>query len=304
MISKSNRIILVTGASGFIGRNFLNLLSEKDGVVIACGRQNRPDWLAKNVGWIKCDLLNNEERKSLILKAAPSHIVNLAWYTANGLFWNSDKNLAWMAATLDLAKLLEEIGGKHIVSAGSCAEYDWNSGIFNEETTPLNPKTFFGSAKGSCGNTLMKFAESSNITASWGRVFFVYGPFENQDRLVPMIIKNLSSGDIVKVTKGNQIRDYMHVKDVARFFKILLDTEFQGAVNIGSGEPTSIRSIIEEIGSYFGNSELIHYGALPERPNEPLILLSDTSKAKSVLNFSSEIKLQIGIRNTIEHALT
>src|SRR5712692_3556187 len=135
--------ILLTGASGFLGRHCLQQLAERGHEVHAISskalRANQQ--LAPQVQWHRADLLDTAQTASLLSAVKPSHLLHLAWYTVPGKYWTSIENFNWVQASLNLLQLFAEHGGERVVMAGTCAEYDWTNGWCSEETTPLRPTT-------------------------------------------------------------------------------------------------------------------------------------------------------------------
>ncbi|MDA8705500.1 NAD(P)-dependent oxidoreductase [Litoricolaceae bacterium] len=304
MSLKSHARVLVTGSTGFIGRYVLSLLDEDGVVTIATGRGERPNWLSQQISWIKGDLTKESDRSKVLTESQPTHIIHLAWFTEPGAFWNNEANLNWVIATLDLVQKFSFLGGKHVICAGSCAEYQWDSGIKHEIRTKIDPSSLFGVSKVACYRVLSKYAENVGITLGWGRIFFVYGPGEQEGRLVPSIISALKDGRVINVTSGRLIRDYLHVRDVARCFIQMLYCEYHGVINIGSGESIALHKIMKIIEESFGINGLIGYGALPDREGDPEVIVADTTKLTEDLRFAPKIGIEQGLKSTISTVLS
>ena len=116
---------LVTGASGFIGRHSLPLLLKAGHEVHAVSLKKKNPCI-NGINWHQADLKNQTQTKRLIADIRPSHLLHFAWCTEPGSFWNDPKNNHWVQASLELLKNFQAHGGKRIVIAGTCAEYDWN----------------------------------------------------------------------------------------------------------------------------------------------------------------------------------
>ena len=101
------------------------------------------------------------------------------------------------------------------------------------------------------------------------------------------------------VTHGKQIRDFLHVADVADAFVTLLDSEVKGNVNIGSGKPVSIKELVLQIGKNLGKENDIRLGALPARENEPPFIVADTGRLKKEVRWCQKYSLEEGIMDTI-----
>ena len=257
---------MVTGATGFIGRQVLpHLLAEADAVHAVVRRPVPMDGVEQHV----CDLLDAEAAARVVAAVRPSHLLHLAWYAVPGRFWTSDQNLLWVSSTLALARAFAEHGGERLVGAGSCAEYDWGAGVCDESATRLAPHTLYGECKRSTFAILARAAPELAVSFAWGRVFLLFGPGEAAERLVPGVVTALLEGRAAECTAGTQVRDFMDVRDVAAAFAQLLFSPVEGAVNIASGEARSVASVVRRLGELAGRPELVALGALPTRPGDP-----------------------------------
>lgn len=184
--------------------------------------------------------------------------------------------------------------------AGSCAEYDWRYGYCSEQVTPLTPSTLYGSCKHSLQIMLNAFAgQSPELSTAWGRVFFLYGPHEHPTRLVASVIGSLLKNEPARCSHGNQIRDFLHVRDVADAFTALLDADIGGPVNIGSGQPIAVKEIVHKIASRIGRPGLARLGALPAAPNESPLVVADTRRLSEEVGWTPRYDLNGGLQQTI-----
>jgi len=117
---------------------------------------------------------------------------------------------------------------------------------------------------------------------------------------VPSVILSLLRAEPAKSSHGKQVRDYMHVQDVADGLVALLKSPATGAFNIASGNATSIRTIVERIGHIIGRPELLQIGALPARANDVALVLGDPEKTHREIGWRSSIDLETGLKNTID----
>ncbi|WP_332673552.1 NAD-dependent epimerase/dehydratase family protein, partial [Aromatoleum sp.] len=234
--------------------------------VHAASRGAAPCGAPPGVRWHRADLLAHDGPETLLAAVEPSHLLHLAWYAEHGLFWHSLENLRWIAATIRLVHAFAERGGERALLAGTCAEYDWGgSGPCREEITPLLPATLYGTAKLATHAVLEAAAGELAIELACGRVFFLYGPGEQPGRLVASVSRGLVAGERVATSDGMQIRDFLHVTDVALAFVAMLDSGVTGAVNIGSGQRRRLLDVISATGEAAGRTDLLDIGALPVR---------------------------------------
>jgi len=290
--------IILTGAAGFIGWHCIPLLLSRKYEIHAVTSREIPG-SAPRVQWHILDLLNPRQVEELVRSVHPTHILHLAWYTAPGSYWTSQENLKWVQASEHLGGVFRESGGMRIVTAGTCAEYDWSNGYCSEEITPIKPATLYGEAKHSLHVKMDEILKDSPVSSAWGRLFFPYGPREHPTKLVSSVVSALLRGNPAPCTNGSQVRDYIYVEDVAEAFVQLLDSPVTGPVNIGSGVPVSVKEIIELIGEKTGRHDLIHYGGISgSRPETPLVV-ADIRRLKEEVGWRRKHDLASGIDKTI-----
>jgi nucleoside-diphosphate-sugar epimerase len=293
--------VLLTGASGFIGRQAIVPLVEKGFEVHCVCRTIKPDTVSdeKNVIWHKADLLNRTDVKKIFDSVSPKYLLHLAWDVTPGSYLESINNFDWLLSSLHLLKEFAKYGGRRAVCAGTCFEYDLRYGYCTENLTPTIPSTYYGSCKHQLQSVGEKYAEKAGFDFAWGRIFYPYGPYEYPTRLVPSVILSLLSDEVAQCTHGNQVRDFLHVTDVAGAFVTLLDSDVNGIVNIGSGKAVSIKELVLQIAKSLGKEEDIQLGALPERKNEQPIIVADTTRLKKELRWHQKYSLEEGITDTI-----
>lgn len=298
------KIVLVTGASGFIGSNALETLvkmgykvhaiSSRDSI----GRKHIP-----GVFWSKVNLFNFHDVASYLGRIKPTHLLHFAWYAEHGKFWDSVENYGWMYVTKNLVQCFINSGGKRFVISGSCAEYDWKQSTYIENVSAIAPNTLYGQIKNLTRIAVENMAKENNISYGWGRIFYLYGNGESAGRLVPIAIDCLSRGERLKCTEGKQLRDYMHVQDVASAFCLFLDGKVNGVVNIASGKSVEISRIINMVAVHLGACELVDYGALKSRESDPNEICADVTRLTNEVGFKERWTLREGILNTVNLAM-
>ena len=290
--------VLVTGGTGFIGRHSLDPLIARGYSVHAVSSKDvaagQPD-----VVWHRADLFDATAVKALLHTVRPTHLLHFAWSVVPGGMAAPVENFRWVQATLELVRRFEECGGKRAVLAGSCAEYDWRHGYCVEGVTPLVPRSFYGVCKNAAWSVSDAYSREQDLSLAWGRIFFVYGPHEALPRYVPSIMSSLINGDIARCSHGEQLRDYLHVADVAHAFVALLETDVRGAVNIASGQPVRLREIAEHVARRLGRPDLLKLGALPTAPDDPPLLVADVRRLADAVGWRPRHTLATGLDDTI-----
>jgi nucleoside-diphosphate-sugar epimerase len=237
----------------------------------------------------------------LVERVRPTHLLHLAWYAEHGRFWTSTENVRWVEASLGLLRAFGDFGGERAVIAGTCAEYDWSTGgRCIEDVTLLAPSTLYGSCKHALRIAAQAWSSEVGIEFAWGRIFLVYGPGEHAGRLVPSVAKAVLGGQPALCSHGRQLRDFLHSADVADGFAALLDSRVCGAVNIGSGEPTSIGELVECVASAAGRPDLLRLGAIPAREGEPMELVADVGRLRDEVGWAPSLTVAEGIGQTVD----
>lgn len=290
--------VLVTGATGFIGRHTLALLRHA-GYEVHAVSGSRAAVASDGVVWHTADLLNPDALVALVHEVKPSHLLHFAWYAIPGKFWTAFENLDWVKATVGLMQAFHAEGGERFVAAGSCAEYDWSLGHCSELTTPCRPGTLYGTAKYGTQLLLEAWAKQTGMSSAWGRVFFLYGPDEYPARLVPSVINALLQEEPARCTHGEQVRDFMHVEDVAAAFVALLGSEVKGVVNIASGAPLRLKQLVYAIADQVNRRNLVQLGAIPSSASDPPVLIADVGRLQNEVGFRPRHSLEDGIAMTV-----
>jgi nucleoside-diphosphate-sugar epimerase len=291
--------VLLTGATGFIGRHCLPLLLERGYEVHAVSSAS-PVESPPDVRWYQVDLLDLALASTLVAEVQPTHLLHLAWLTTPGKYWTSPQNLRWVQASLELLQAFARCGGRRVVMAGTCAEYDWEYGYCSEKTTPLRPTTLYGTCKHSLQMTLEAFADQTGLSSAWGRIFFLYGPYEHPDRLVSSVVRALLQGQPARCTHGNQIRDFLYVEDVADAFVALLESDNRGAVNIASGYPVVLKDVVWKIADKLDRRDLIQLGAVAAPASEPPLIVGDARLLKGGVGWLPKFDLDSGVEQTLD----
>ena len=211
-----------------------------------------------------------------------------------GKYLESPQNRQWVETSVRFARAMQDAGCRRFVAAGTCFEYATSDEPLRE-SSPTGPRTLYAQSKLELFNAL----QSLEMETAWVRFFYQYGPHEDPRRLVPVVINALLRGQEAKLVPGDRRRDYLHIEDVASAVAAVAQSKLTGAVNIGSGAPTTVAEIGMKIGELIGRPELVKLGALPYSPTEPMHIVSDNTKLKST-GWKPRYSLDEGLRRTIE----
>lgn len=290
--------VLVTGGSGFIGRRVLARLAATGFEVHAVSRQpprDRPE-----TQWHELDLADHAAVNRLLSTLRPSHLLHLAWAATYGDYYHTAQNVLFLRDSLTLIDGFIRSGGQRIVGAGTSAEYDLQTGAdFIEGETPLRPNGLYGLCKKALFEIIGEYSSRTQVEHAWGRVFFCYGPGEHASRLVPTVLRELETKRRISFPAGTTIRDYLHVDDVADAFATLVGSDATGAFNIGSGDPLSLKELVEALAERSGHAGAVDFGALPTPSYEPARVVADTTRIRTQLGWRPARSLGEGLSGTI-----
>lgn len=267
--------VLVTGASGFIGQRVLEAFRRLGISTVASGRTRPPAWQGE---FIAADLLTDHGPSALVNQARASHLVHLAWFVEHGEFWNSSRNIEWVNASARLVDAFCRAGGRHIVSLGTCAEYDWSSSRFDEESTPIRPESLYGASKDAFRRLAQQIASTHGTALAWGRLFHLFGPGEDARRVIPALA-SVFNGYRSPFPIGTGVwRDYLHVDDVASALCRLCSDEHTGIFNIASGFPVRLEDVVRSMAAAAGKDPGLVLDISRPGSGQPQFLIGNNSR--------------------------
>ncbi len=266
------RHILLTGATGFVGRHVLKSLLVRDvnlSLISLEGEEKKiPSSSKIKVVHSTADLFSESPdwwREKCI---GIDTVIHLAWYVKPGKYLVSNKNLDCLMGTLTMAKACVHSDVKKFVGVGTCFEYDVSNGYLSVNT-PLLPTTPYAAAKTSVYLMLSQYFKTVGVDFAWCRLFYLYGEGEDERRFVPYLHTRLKAGEPAELTEGKQRRDFMDVEDAGRdIVKAALGRE-KGPLNICSGNGITIRELAIQIADEYGRRDLLRFGARPENLVDP-----------------------------------
>lgn len=266
----------MTGVTGFVGRHVLHQLAERGVSVTAIVREGKEPLVSGLSG-----LDRIVSSKSLFAEADEwwldalkgiDTVIHLAWYVEAGKYLVAPENLECLTGTLRMAKCAAASGVRRFVGIGTCFEYDLAAGLLSTDT-PLKPTTPYAGAKAAAYMALSQWLPQNEVEFAWCRLFYLYGEGEDERRFVPYLRNALAAGRQADLTQGHQVRDFLDVREAA---KMIVDTaagDHQGAVNICSGVPVTIREFATRIADEYGRRDLLNFGGRPENLVDPPYLV-------------------------------
>lgn len=272
--------VLVTGATGFVGRQVVPLLLQRGHAVIALARdESRARGLPwfDQVTFVACDIHRSIDCPASRL-GQPQAVMHLAWsglpnYQAR---FHLDENLP--ADKRFLESLLDGGVGQLLVT-GTCLEYGMQTGCLSEATPPA-PVTCYAQAKDELRKFLQALQLQHPFRLQWARLFYLYGEGQNPNSLIAQLDRAIAQGlPSFNMSGGEQLRDYLPVELVARRLVALLENPHcDGIVNVCSGEPISVRSLVERHIAKAGAEIALKLGHFPYADHEPLAFWGNRDK--------------------------
>jgi nucleoside-diphosphate-sugar epimerase len=283
--------VLLTGATGFIGAHVARALiargAEVHGLTLPGAPRDRLAEVASRLELREGDLAGAAWVRDTVTSIAPEATIHLAWFAEPGSYLRAaPENLASLRGGINLLEALADGGHCHrVVLAGTCLE---------NLATPL--PTIYAAAKAAQHALALGFAERG-MTAACAHIHYLYGPWEDERRVIPTVTRSLLRGEPIDVTAGEQSRDYLHVADVADALCRIVESDLTDRVDICTGKPVRLRDVFEEIGRAAGRPELLLIGALAASESTGWPATGDPT-ALSTTGWSPRYDLQDGIRET------
>jgi nucleoside-diphosphate-sugar epimerase len=295
--------IVITGGSGFIGRRVISQLVANDAVTEllvlsrATPREQQLDGVRPQVRWITVDLTNAQAVADAIMASRPDVCLHLAWYAEPSKYLTSPENLVMLQVSLQLMRAAAAAGCRRFVAAGTCAEYALQSAAL-EEDDPAAPSTLYGACKLAVRHVGEALAMQHGMTFAWGRIFYLFGPGEDRRRVIPAVVNTLLEGKQFSATSGEQVRDFLHVDDVASAFVTMCLRDAAGVYNIASGEPVTMRQLLELTAEIVGRPDGIVFGARAKNLFDPPSVVGNASRLRAI-GWTPAHSLRHGLEDTV-----
>lgn len=268
--------VLVTGGTGFVGRQVLRALSARGVPIRAVIRAGSAARLPDGLGDIDVRESGNLFGETAAWWEAAcqgtSSVVHLAWVATPDSYLTASENLDCLLGTLTLAKGAARADVGRFLGAGTCFEYDLSKRVLSIDT-PLRPATPYAGAKAAAFQALSQWLPAQGVSFLWARLFYLYGEGEDPRKLVSYLRKQLAAGLTADLTSGRQIRDYLDVREAGGLLADALYSGAEGAFNLCSGVPITVRQVAERIADEYGRRDLLNFGARRDNLVDPACVL-------------------------------
>ncbi len=294
----SKKKILIVGGTGFIGYHLAKKCLKKGWKVTSiASRKPREKRYLPKVKYINSDITKKKALKRSITNYY-NYVVNLGGYVDH-----SNKKKTYQSHYIGCKNLTEIFLNKvpdSFIQIGSSMEYGLRRSP-QKENARCKPKSVYGHAKLLSTLHLINLFKNKNFPSTVLRFYQVYGPAQDFNRFIPIVISGCLKNKKFPCSKGNQSRDFLHVNDaVDAIFQSLKSKKAKGEViNIGSGKPKKIKNIIQYI-KFLVKSGHPLFGKIKLRKEETLKIYPNINKAKKIINWRSKILLTKGIKSTIK----
>lgn len=285
--------VLVTGAAGFIGAPATAALHRAGHEVVALVRPGSAAprrRLPEGVRVIAANLDRPAEVDAAVDAAGPEAAIHLAWYADPADYLRASwANLACLEQTLSLLRRLRRAGCRRLVLGGSCLEHATG--------TPAAASPYARAKQ--AAHDIAASLPAQDLAVACAHVFWVYGPGEDRRRGVPSVVRGLLRGHAVDVTAGTQLREYLHVDDVADALRCVLESDLTGRVDIATGAPVPLRRVFEQAALAVGGPGSLRWGARPSGPDDTFEIPSDPAALRSLGTWTPRHTLESGIGDTV-----
>lgn len=286
--------VLVTGASGFLGRHIVRRLASSDAQVFAGVRHT----CARADQSLALDITDTSSVEDALKLVRPTHIINCAAY---GVDQRRQDYAAAFAVNVkgatDLVKAAANAGASRVIHIGTCSEYASSDNPIPEDA-PQRPHNLYALSKAAGTLAALEAGARVGIDVVVLRPFGLWGPGEPDFRIIPQVVAACQTRVPLALTECDVVRDYSFVADAADWIvrAALADSVAHGTiVNIGTGRPVLLRDFVTAVASRLGGLELMELGKRPQRPNEPKSVVANVMRLERLIGSLMRTSLDDGL---------
>jgi len=298
-----NKRLLVVGGTGFIGQHVVKKALQIGFNVTVLSKNNPRNLQIDKVKFINTDIGHKENLKDSLGNKVFDYVINLGGYIDHAHYSSGGKEVfdAHFNGVRNLVDCIDKQKIKGFIQIGSSDEYG-NNLAPQSENQKESPNSPYSCAKVSSTYFLQMLYRTENFPVVILRPFNVYGPGQNDQRFIPQIIKGCLNDQMFPTSKGNQLRDFCFIDDfvLAVFSAINNKHAYGEIINIGSGNPISVKHVIKMVKDIVGSGQP-QFGSVPYRKGENMELYAEISKSKRILQWTPKVTLDKGIKITIKY---
>ena len=306
MTRLKNTPVLITGIAGFIGSHLAKRLIKAGAKVYGLERRGANLWrikdIKKNISLYHADLRDSGAVEKTVKVIKPKKIYHLAAYVdVNRTFDVIDEIIEVnIKGTVNLLKALKGINYDCFINTGTCEEYGNNPVPFREDQVP-NPVSPYSASKVATTMFCQMLYKTMGLPVVTLRPFLTYGPGQDNEMLVPSTIRRAIKGEVLKMTGGEQTREFNYVEDIVEGFILgsIKPKAIGEIINIGNGLEYKVKDVVKMILSMVGKAIKVELGVLEYRPGEAQHFYCDNKKAKEILGWKPKFNLEEGLKITI-----
>jgi len=292
--------VLITGGTGFVGYHLAKKFLSKGWEVTSLSKTKpKKEKLLPKINYIFADISKKNSLKKK-LKKNFNFVINLAGYVDHK---NKKKTISsHYIGCKNIAELFLNKKLQKFIQIGSSVEYGKLKSPHKENFTIKRSYSYYGFAKLSCTKLLLSYYKKYNFPATIVRPYLLYGPRQDINRLIPIVIYNAMLDKSFDCSNGTQYRDFLYIDDfVEALLKVLKNKKTTGEIiNIGNGKPILVKKIILKICNFLQLGNPL-FGKIKLRKDEVKYLYPDLNKAKKLINWKAKTSIDLGLKKTIKY---
>lgn len=295
--------VIITGATGAIGTALIKeCIKSQIEVLVLCHKGSKRNELIPEHKLIKKINYSLDDLETLMPLDSTKYdaFYHLAWEGTTGKarddMFLQNRNVKY---ALDAVTVANRFGCSTFIGVGSQAEYGRVDGILKADS-PTFPTMGYGIGKLSAGLMTRQYAHQLNMRHVWIRVLSIYGPNDNPSSMVMATIRSLQNGEMPKLTKGEQIWDYLYSTDAARAMILIGERQIDNKTYVlGSGNAKQLRSYVEDIRDEVAPNVNLVFGSIDYYPYQVMHLQADVSELEADLGWKPQISFREGIKRIL-----